>query len=271
MTRGHMNPETGTAMAADAWEWLELGALDYVLDGGEAQPRDDQLAGAATDANTLAEPVVYTLAMHHTPSIKLYVDASRCCGGHVWRSGLVLSRYIETPSMFPPAFWQGKRVIELGAGTGAVGIAAGLLGAHVRITDIDVMLPLMQRNAQANIAGACEPGSPVQVDSFYWGAARAADFVPQDVVLAADVIYAEEHFAALQDALLVLAAGGALILLAYLKRWGRDKKFIKVLLRRFDSCEVSHAERNAAGALDDIAGASEVHVYQLRHKVRKAR
>lgn len=44
---------------------------------------------------------------------------------------LVLSQYIANPQNFPQDYWKGKRVLELGAGTGIVGIVAGLLGKYV--------------------------------------------------------------------------------------------------------------------------------------------
>jgi predicted RNA methylase len=37
-------------------------------------------------------------------------------------------KYFENIDDFPRGFFKGKRVLELGAGTGVVGIALGLLG-----------------------------------------------------------------------------------------------------------------------------------------------
>ena len=40
-----------------------------------------------------------------------------------------------------------KNIVEMGSGTGYVGIAAALYGAkHVLVTDVDTILPLLQRN-----------------------------------------------------------------------------------------------------------------------------
>ena len=38
------------------------------------------------------------------------------------------SRFLENERYFPAGFWRGKRVVDLGAGTGAAGLAAGTLG-----------------------------------------------------------------------------------------------------------------------------------------------
>lgn len=54
----------------------------------------------------------------------------------VWDAGLVLTQYLAArPHVIAPP----KRCIELGAGTGAAGIAAVLLGAQsVLVTDLEV-------------------------------------------------------------------------------------------------------------------------------------
>ena len=62
---------------------------------------------------------------------QLYVGDVGCV---VWDAALVLAKFLENPIHFPPpsceslGFWKGKRVIDIGAGTGIVGLAAGVLG-----------------------------------------------------------------------------------------------------------------------------------------------
>ena len=46
----------------------------------------------------------------------------------VWDAALVLTKFLENNSYFPDGFWKGKRVLELGAGTGIVGLGAAALG-----------------------------------------------------------------------------------------------------------------------------------------------
>lgn len=50
-------------------------------------------------------------------------------GATVWPAAHVLSKYLE--KRFGPGGMLGLRCIDLGAGTGAVGIAAAVLGADV--------------------------------------------------------------------------------------------------------------------------------------------
>jgi hypothetical protein len=66
-------------------------------------------------------------------NVKLLVDAGPGCGGIAWPAGEVLSQYLVHRG---PEFMQGRRVLELGSGTGLVGLVAAQLGASkVTITD----------------------------------------------------------------------------------------------------------------------------------------
>lgn len=81
-------------------------------------------------------------------------------------------------------------MLELGSGTGLVGIAAALLepSAEVWATDQAVLLDLMQVNAELNV-----PGGNLHVAELNWGeeiTAVPAD-IDVDVVLAADCVYFE--------------------------------------------------------------------------------
>ena len=50
----------------------------------------------------------------------------------VWDAAIVLAKYLETKQLHDPSsgvnVWAGRRVVELGAGTGAVGLMAASLG-----------------------------------------------------------------------------------------------------------------------------------------------
>ncbi|NXA44189.1 EFMT3 methyltransferase, partial [Eudromia elegans] len=89
--------------------------------------------------------------------------------------------------------FQGRSVIELGAGTGIVGIVAALLGGDVTITDLPVALEQIQENVQRNLPAA--PAPPPRVRALSWGLDHGA--FPRgayDVVLGADIVYVPETF-----------------------------------------------------------------------------
>eukprot|EP00435_Cladocopium_sp_Y103_P003072 s2790_g1.t1 len=46
--------------------------------------------------------------------------------------------------------YEGMRVLELGAGAGACGIALAYDGADSTVTDVEALLPLLQRNVELN-------------------------------------------------------------------------------------------------------------------------
>lgn len=46
----------------------------------------------------------------------------------VWDAAIVLSKYFETKDFQDGKFWREKRLVELGAGTGVVGLMAASYG-----------------------------------------------------------------------------------------------------------------------------------------------
>jgi len=56
---------------------------------------------------------------------QLYVGDVGCV---VWDAALVLAKFLENGVHFRSDFWRGKKVIDIGSGTGVVGLAAGVLG-----------------------------------------------------------------------------------------------------------------------------------------------
>ncbi|KAF7792122.1 hypothetical protein EIP86_003152 [Pleurotus ostreatoroseus] len=140
-------------------------------------------------------------------AIRLAVDASPGCGGIAWPAGQVLSSYIARRGSL-----KGKSVLELGSGTGLVGLVAAALGANVVITDQ---------------AGEALPRS-----------------LPRfDLVLAADCVYFEPAFPLLVQTLEELADRQGTerpeLLFCYKKRRKADKRFFTMLKKKFSWGDVS--------------------------------
>ncbi|TRY86942.1 hypothetical protein DNTS_002870 [Danionella cerebrum] len=72
----------------------------------------------------------------------------------VWDAAIVLSKYLETAHFCSNetggSLWTSKNIIELGAGTGLVGLVAASLGANVTVTDLEDLQPLLQLNINKN-------------------------------------------------------------------------------------------------------------------------
>ena len=65
----------------------------------------------------------------------------------VWPAGVVMARALQHPAMAISI--AGRRVLELGSGCGVAGLVAAAMGAaHVSLTDLPAVLPVLTRNAQ---------------------------------------------------------------------------------------------------------------------------
>jgi hypothetical protein len=60
-----------------------------------------------------------------------------CAGGDVWRGAIALAKYLEE-DLHDAVF--GKRILELGAGTGLLGLSLALAGAH-EVNETEVAEP----------------------------------------------------------------------------------------------------------------------------------
>lgn len=65
--------------------------------------------------------------------------------------------------------WPGSRVLDLGTGTGIVGITAACMGARVLLTDLPQLLPLTALNIHANAAAIREGGGDAVTAPLVWG------------------------------------------------------------------------------------------------------
>ncbi|XP_054579448.1 protein N-lysine methyltransferase METTL21A isoform X1 [Eptesicus fuscus] len=146
----------------------------------------------------------------------------------VWDAAVVLSTYLEMGAVE----LRGRSAVELGAGTGLVGIVAALLGAQVTITDRKVALEFLKSNVEANLPLHIQPKAVVK--ELTWGQ-DLGSFSPGefDLILGADIIYLEETFTDLLQTLVHLCGNHSVILLACRIRYERDNNFLAMLERQF--------------------------------------
>ncbi len=88
------------------------------------------------------------------------------------------------------------KILELGAGTGLVGLAAsGLIEADIHLTDLPFILPNLQHNIEQNASLVESTGSTNTAGALDWSEDTAieAEEEKYDVILAADSLYAPEH------------------------------------------------------------------------------
>lgn len=157
------------------------------------------------------------------------------------------------------------RVLDLGSGTGVVGLAAHQCGADfVDLVDVPEVLAVLAANAKANTAAGALPADKgntaplgrlaslvpkamvhdssqtVRVRKLKWGHATSAAYVAEagvpDVVLCSDCLYEEKCFAAFRETLDVVAPSPrTLVLMAYKKRVSRQEQpFFDDLARSYE-------------------------------------
>lgn len=170
----------------------------------------------------------------------------------VWDAAVVMCMYLEMGKVE----LKGKAAIELGAGTGLVGIVAALLGARVTITDRQPALDFLSANVKANLPPHSQ-GSVV-VSELTWG--QGLERYPAggfDLVLGADIVYLEDTFEPLLHTLEHLCSHTTVVLLACKIRYKRDTNFLSMLKQRFIVEEVYYEKQR------------DIHVYKswkLPHK-----
>ncbi|KAI9510989.1 putative methyltransferase-domain-containing protein [Russula earlei] len=160
-------------------------------------------------------------------SLSLFVDAGPGCGGIAWPAGEVLASYIARRGFA----LQGLNVLELGSGTGLVGLVAGYHGAHVCITDQAPLIPIMERNISLNMLQ-----SNVTAAELDW--AKPLPYLQRpDIILAADCVYFEPAFPLLVSTLAALVPlppeRAPEVLFCYKKRRKADKRFFALLRKHF--------------------------------------
>ncbi|XP_011499833.1 PREDICTED: protein-lysine methyltransferase METTL21D-like [Ceratosolen solmsi marchali] len=117
----------------------------------------------------------------------------------IWDAALVLAKYLDLISQ-NSKWLQGKQVLELGAGLGCAGLTASCLGAHVVLTDLESVVPMLKKNIIANEKQWRGSGGTAKAQILEWGKKIDLDFKPE-IVLLTDCIYYEESIKPLLDTL----------------------------------------------------------------------
>lgn len=91
---------------------------------------------------------------------RLIVEQQRSLGkgGLIWDAGVILADYLIERGL-------NGSVVELGSGTGIIGMAiAKAMDVEVNITDLQELLPLMQRNIERNFHSSCVLPIDIKMD-----------------------------------------------------------------------------------------------------------
>lgn len=155
----------------------------------------------------------------------------------------------------------GKTVVELGAGTGIVGILAAYYGSHSVITDLDSLVPLIRYNVKQN--SAILKGTAVG-EALCWGATVPSSISTPDYLVLANCVYYDSSFEPLLQTVLELADRSTLVLACYEERTPEIRRLIArwhdLVQRHFVLEEVDN------GQLDNIFWKEYVRVVLMTRK-----
>ncbi|KAG9415893.1 hypothetical protein AC1031_000275 [Aphanomyces cochlioides] len=156
----------------------------------------------------------------------------------IWDGSVVLAKYLESTSN-PSHNVQGKRVLELGAGTGLVGLAAAFCGAsEVTITDLAYTLENVDANIRANAEALST--SIVSTHELDWFAKDIPDSLrvqTVDILVGSDIVWVEDLIPPLVDSitkLLYHPPAQRLMLLAHQTRSTASDTLFFDLLKQHD-------------------------------------
>lgn len=135
----------------------------------------------------------------------------------IWDGSYVLAKHLEHDSDLVA----GKRVLEVGAGTGIAGIAAALLHARtVYITDLLYALDNLRSNVEMNIVPLAE--SVVTVQELDWSDdatyPHSSSFEEWDIILGADVVWLEHLVPSLVKCLSAITGRKTKVIIAHQSR-----------------------------------------------------
>lgn len=101
---------------------------------------------------------------------------------------------------------QGKRVLELGCGTGLAGIVAAALGASAVLTDTAEIAAHAQTNIDCNTTVITSGHGSAQCAVLKWDALQDSSVLLEqyEVIMGADLVYADKDITPLADTLQVL-------------------------------------------------------------------
>ncbi|CAN7998752.1 unnamed protein product [Ixodes hexagonus] len=190
-------------------------------------------------------------------SLRIHQWTEGDVGCVVWDGALVLGKCIDRRNS--RGEWNPRQtVVELGAGTGAVGLICAHFGQvavlnDVVLTDLPEFLPLIDKNTSANkelLKGK------VEARALTWGS-DVQDFKTPDVLLMSECVYYEKSVDPLVKTMTELCGLKTEVLLSYEDRESDAnvaalEKFLKACGASFLVAEVPEEEHHPEFTSDDI-------------------
>lgn len=144
----------------------------------------------------------------------------------VWDAAVVLCEYLSQHQQLV----SGRRVLELGAGTGLAGMVAAVAGGIVTVTERAEALQHLGAAVQSNMGNS---EHNIIVRELDWTHDHRDFPVDHDVILGADIIYVQDTFPDLLRTLLHFTKPETEVLLSCKIRYERDSSFLSMMKEHF--------------------------------------
>ncbi|XP_051869198.1 EEF1A lysine methyltransferase 3-like [Pristis pectinata] len=178
----------------------------------------------------------------HTVKISLFKESFLGVSAYVWGPGLALCQYFEAEKFN----FTGKKLLELGSGSGIVGILATLLGGDVTLTDKPHVLKQIEYNVSANIPLGSR--HRIKISSLVWGTDQKNYPNDFDFILGSDIVYSPIQFPFLLQTLQDLCSSNTVIYLSSDMKYREGSvKFHEELVPEQFNSEVIH--RNGSNCI----------------------
>ena len=186
-----------------------------------ARQRREHGIGDSDDAFKNIDPHNEAIGVDEQSELSVRGQAVRLEGGST-KCARVMASFLEGQD------WAGKSVLEVGAGTGLMGIALAIAGARVDLTDQEYVVELLQHNVNRNLTAAQRERA--RCFELVWGPdAPAQSAAPYDAIIAADLVYAKEAHAPLLETFAAVAGERTEIFFAYIHRFPWEERFFQMM------------------------------------------
>uniref|UniRef100_A0A0L8FIC9 Protein-lysine methyltransferase METTL21D n=2 Tax=Octopus bimaculoides TaxID=37653 RepID=A0A0L8FIC9_OCTBM len=196
-------------------------------------------------------------------TLTIYQAAVGDVGCVIWDAAIVLAKYLESIDFDKGKHLKRKKILELGAGTGCLGIVAATFGAHVYITDLDSYVPLMQENINVNKEHTT---GEIEAKTLNW---ESSNFLCPglDYILVSDCIYYSQSVKPLVNTITRLSEPKTVVLCSYEERTtGKypelQRDFFKLMEANFNVEEIPRSHQ------DDCYHSSDIHIMRFIKKAK---
>ncbi|KKZ61560.1 hypothetical protein EMCG_00543 [[Emmonsia] crescens] len=197
-----------TSIISSALSWIDSDELREAI-WDAASTRLCERSGR-TAMPAISRAFTIPMAQHTNFQLTLHEPSltSDNLGMKTWVSSYLLAKRLHTilipPSSLIPSRYKNNRplrALELGAGTGLVGLSfAALWGsaASIHLTDLDAIVPNLAHNVEQNEELLSKAGASVSIGVLDWSLETNPRPVPAedercDIILAADPLYSPDH------------------------------------------------------------------------------